>query len=60
MALPVGAVGVVLVAQPSFLFRHAGAAALPALGVTVGCSQALFSAGTKMCVRALKQEVREG
>ncbi|GFH21705.1 hypothetical protein HaLaN_19063 [Haematococcus lacustris] len=40
-----------MVAQPSFIFHGTP---LPLVGVLIGLTQPIFSAGAKMCVRALR------
>ncbi|PRW58707.1 multidrug transporter isoform A [Chlorella sorokiniana] len=52
LAMPLCVAGVVLVAQPEFLFG-AGVQALSAVGVTIGIGQAVFSAAAKLCIRSL-------
>lgn len=52
LAMPLCVAGVVMVAQPEFLFG-AGAQALSAVGVAIGIGQAVFSAAAKLCIRAL-------
>lgn len=52
VALPVSIAGVILVAQPPWLFGL-GEAHVSILGICVGITQSLFSALAKMAVRAL-------
>ncbi|MEW5316775.1 MAG: hypothetical protein WDW38_008125 [Sanguina aurantia] len=51
VAVPVCFLGVYLVAQPG---AEISASTLPILGIMIGCLQAVFSAGAKLTVRALR------
>ncbi|GFH22128.1 solute carrier family 35 member G1 [Haematococcus lacustris] len=51
LSVPACLAGVLMVAQPSFIFHGTP---LPLVGVLIGLTQPIFSAGAKMCVRALR------
>lgn len=57
LGIPVAMIGVVLVAQPSFLFG--GSRGISGLGIAVGICQACFNALARICVRALSMGSNE-
>ncbi|KAL4458074.1 hypothetical protein ABPG75_012939 [Micractinium tetrahymenae] len=59
LGIPIAMVGVLLVAQPSFLFGRRGGGGISLVGVLVGVCQALFNSLSRMTVRALSVGSKE-
>ncbi|KAL4432832.1 hypothetical protein ABPG77_008158 [Micractinium sp. CCAP 211/92] len=59
LGIPVAMLGVLLVAQPSFLFGSRAGGGISLVGVLVGVCQALFNSLSRMTVRALSVGSKE-